>query len=153
MASEGSKVLGRNRKAYHNYIVDDHIECGMELLGTEVKSMKDNKFSFSDAYARIRDDELWLIGLHITPYEQGNIYNHEPERERKLLVHRQELKRLRRQVEEKGYTLVPLDFHLRRGLVKVDLGICKGKRMYDKRQAIKARDQRREAEREIRQHM
>lgn len=153
MAHEGTKVLGRNRKAYHNYTVDDHLECGIELQGTEVKSMKDNKFSFSDAYARIRDGELWLIGLHITPYEQGNIYNHEPERDRKLLVHKQELKRLIRQVDERGYTLVPLDFHLRRGLVKVDLGICRGKRQYDKRQAIKARDQRREAEREMRQHI
>lgn len=153
MSTEGTKVLGRNRKAYHNYTVDDHIECGIELKGTEVKSVRDNKFSFSDAYARIRDDELWLVGLHITPYEQGSIDNHEPERDRKLLIHRQELKRLRRQTDEKGYTLVPLDVHMRRGYVKVDLGVCKGKRMYDKRQAIKARDQRRDAEREFRDHL
>lgn len=153
MATEGIKVLGRNRKAYHNYTVDDHIECGIELKGTEVKSVKDNKFSFSDAYARIREDELWLIGLHITPYEQGSIDNHEPERDRKLLIHRQELKRLRRQTDEKGYTLVPLDVHMKRGYVKVDLGVCKGKRMYDKRQAIKARDQRRDAEREFRDNL
>lgn len=153
MATNGIKVLGKNRKAYHNYTVDDHIECGVELKGTEVKSVKENKFSFSDAYARIRDDELWLVGLHITPYEQGSIDNHEPERDRKLLVHRQELKRLRRQIDEKGYTLVPLDVHMRRGYVKIDLGVCKGKRMYDKRQAIKARDQRRDAEREFRENM
>jgi SsrA-binding protein len=150
MASDGIKVIGKNRKAYHNYTVDEHLECGVELKGTEVKSMKDNKFSFSDSYARIRDDELWLIGLHITPYEQGSIDNHVPERERKLLIHKHELKRLRRQTEEKGYTLVPLDFHLKRGLVKVDLGVCKGKRLYDKRQAIKARDQKLDAEREFR---
>ena len=150
MAGEGIKVLGRNRKAYHNYTVDEHLECGIELKGTEVKSMKGNKFSFSDAYARIRNDELWLMGLHITPYEQGSIDNHEPERERKLLIHRRELNQLRRQVDEKGYTLIPLDFHMKRGFVKVDLGVCKGKRLYDKREAIKARDQRRDADREIR---
>ncbi|WP_455381734.1 SsrA-binding protein SmpB [Salinispira pacifica] len=148
--AEGIKVLGNNKKAYYDYHVDDTIECGISLQGTEVKSIKDNRFSFSDSYARIRDDELWLIGFHISVYPFGNIFNHEPDRDRKLLVHRQEIKRLRRRVDEKGFTLIPLKFYLKRGLVKLELGICKGKKSYDKREAIKARDQKRDAEREFR---
>ncbi len=150
MSSDAVKIIASNKKAYYDYSVDDTIECGVELAGTEVKSMKDNRFSFSDAYARIRDDELWLIGLHISPYPFANIYNHDPDRERKLLVHKQELKRLRRRVDEKGFTLVPLKFYLKRGLVKLELGICKGKKSYDKREAIKARDLQREAQRDLR---
>ncbi len=150
MVAEGIKVLGNNKKAYYDYHVDDTLECGISLQGTEVKSIKDNRFSFSDSYARIRDDELWLIGLHISVYPFGNIFNHEPDRDRKLLVHRQEIKRLRRRVDEKGFTLIPLKFYLKRGLVKLELGICKGKKTYDKREAIKARDQKRDAEREFR---
>jgi SsrA-binding protein len=128
MVAEGIKVLGNNKKAYYDYHVDDTLECGISLQGTEVKSIKDNRFSFSDSYARIRDDELWLIGLHISVYPFGNIFNHEPDRDRKLLVHRQEIKRLRRRVDEKGFTLIPLKFYLKRGLVKLELGICKGKK-------------------------
>ena len=153
MATEGIKVLGNNKKAYYDYHVDDTLECGISLQGTEVKSIKDNRFSFSDSYARIRDDELWLIGLHVSVYPFGNIYNHEPDRDRKLLIHRQEIKRLRRRVDEKGFTLIPLKFYLKRGLVKLELGICKGKKTYDKREAIKARDQKRDAEREFRDRL
>lgn len=153
MTTEGMKVLGSNKKAYYDYHVDDTLECGISLQGTEVKSIKDNRFSFSDSYARIRDDELWLIGLHVSVYPFGNIYNHEPDRDRKLLIHRQEIKRLRRRVDEKGFTLIPLKFYLKRGLVKLELGICKGKKTYDKREAIKARDQKRDAEREFRDRL
>ena len=150
MEAKGTKSLSVNRKAYFNYAVDDTLECGILLQGTEVKSIKDNRFSYSDSYARIRDNELWLIGLHVSAYPFGNVFNHESDRDRKLLVHAQEIKRLRRRVEEKGFTLIPLKFYLKRGLVKVELGICKGKKEYDKREAIKARDQRRDAEREFR---
>ncbi|MQY76839.1 MAG: SsrA-binding protein SmpB [Spirochaeta sp.] len=147
----GIKVLASNRRAFFNYTVDDRLECGIALKGTEVKSIKENKFSFRDSYAKIENDELWLISLHVTPYTFGNIHNHDPDRKRKLLAHSQEIKRLRRKVDEKGLTLVPLKFYLKGGLVKVELGICRGKRTVDKRQAIKAKDLNREAEREMRQ--
>ncbi len=151
-AKTGKKSLAVNRKARYNYAVEDSLECGIELRGTEVKSMKERSFSFSDAYAKIDNGELWLVGLHITPYKFGNIYNHEPDRIRKLLVHRQEIKRLSRKVNERGLTLIPLSFYLKRGMVKLELGICKGKRMVDKRQDIKQRDQKRDAERALRYH-
>jgi SsrA-binding protein len=150
-SSTGKKVLAVNRKARYNYTVDDTVECGIELRGTEVKSMKERGFSFSDSYAKIEDGELWLVGLHVTPYKFGNIHNHEPDRTRKLLVHKQEIKRLSRKVAERGLTLVPLSFYLKRGMVKLELGICRGKRLVDKREAIKRRDLKREAERALRE--
>jgi SsrA-binding protein len=150
---KNSSIIADNRRARHEYAFDESLECGIELKGTEVKSVKSNKFSFSDAYARIRDQELWLIGLHVTPYIFGNIHNHDPDRDRKLLAHKQEIKRLKRKVDEKGYTLIPLNFHLKDGKVKVQIGLGKGKRAYDKRETIKRRDQKREAEREIRSRM
>lgn len=146
----GAKVLAVNRKARHNYSIEDTMECGIELRGTEVKSLKEGTFSFSDSYGKIENGELWLVGLHITPYRFGNINNHEPDRKRKLLVHRQEIKRLTRKVVERGLTLVPLSFYLSRGLVKLKLGICRGKRSYDKREEIKRRDLKREADRAFR---
>jgi SsrA-binding protein len=151
MSEEGGrKVLAVNRKARFDYTIVDSIECGIELKGTEVKSIKEIRFSFPDAYARVDKGELFLVGLHVNIYPQGNVWNHDPDRVRKLLVHRQEIKRLRRQVDEKGLTLVPLSFYLRRGLVKCDLGMCRGKKQRDKREEIKKRDQRRDAERELR---
>lgn len=146
----GSKLLADNRKARFNYTVEDAIECGIALHGTEVKSMKSGRFSFSDAYARVKDEELWLVGFHISPYPFGNLYNHDPDRERKLLVHKREIKRLKRKTDERGYTLVPLKFYLKRGIVKMELGVCLGKKSYDKREAIKQRDQMRDAQREMR---
>lgn len=148
----GTKSLAVNKKARFNYSIDERMECGIELRGTEVKSMKAGKFSFTDAYGRIRDDELWLIGFHISPYEHGTIYNHDPDRDRRLLVHKQELKRLKRKVDERGFTLVPLRVYLKTGLVKVEMGLGKGKREVDKRETIKSRDVAREAEREIRRY-
>ncbi|RKX79669.1 MAG: SsrA-binding protein [Spirochaetes bacterium] len=145
------KMLAENKRARFDYQVEDRLECGIELKGTEVKSVKSGRFSFSDSYARIKEGELWLIGLHIPPYPQGNIFNHEPDRDRKLLVHKQEIKRLKRKVEEKGVTLVPLKLYTKRGLVKVDLGLCRGKRKYDKREDIKRRDLDREQERAIKE--
>jgi SsrA-binding protein len=149
--SDARKVLAVNRKARFNYSVEETLECGVVLQGTEVKSMKGGQFSFSDSYGKIDGGELWLVGLHVTPYKFGNIYNHEPDRPRKLLVHHQEMKRLTRKVVERGLTLVPLSFYLSRGIVKLELGVCKGKKLVDKREAIKRRDQQREAQRALRE--
>ena len=146
-----TKVLAANRKARYNYTVEDTLECGIELKGTEVKSIKEGKFSYSDAYGKIDREELWLVGLHVTPYRFGNIHNHDPDRNRKLLVHKKELKQLKRKVWEKGLTLVPLKFYLKKGLLKVEIGICRGKKTVDKREDIKRKDQKRDAERELRQ--
>jgi SsrA-binding protein len=143
------KNIAVNKKARFNYFVTDTLECGIELKGTEVKSVKAGKFSFSDSYAKIENDELWLIGLHISLYTFGNIHNHDPDRNRKLLVHKQEIKRLKRKIVEKGLTLVPLRFYLIGGLVKVEIGVCKGKKIHDKREVIKQRDLKREVQREF----
>ncbi|NCN06020.1 MAG: SsrA-binding protein SmpB [Spirochaetales bacterium] len=150
MIKEGVKLLGKNRKAYHEYFVDESIECGLALQGTEVKSIRKAHFNFSDSYARIRGGELWLLGFHINPFAQGNMNNHEPDRDRKLLIHSVEREKLRKKVDEKGYTLVPLSLYLKNGLIKLELGVCKGKKNYDKRQVIKQKDLKRETDRELR---
>ena len=138
------KLLLLNKKARFNFFIDETLECGIELQGTEVKSLRENRFSFGDSYARIKDGQLYLIGFHISPYPFGNLHNHEPERERKLLVHKEEIRKLRKKVEEKGFTLVPIKVYLKNGLIKVELGICRGKKLYDKRETIKQRDLERE---------
>lgn len=148
--SDGIKMLAENRRARYQYEIEDTLECGIELQGTEVKSMRSGKFSFSDSYARIINDELILVGFHISPYEFGNIHNHDPDRNRRLLVHKQEIKRFKRKIDERGYTLIPLKFYLKKGKVKLLVGIGKGKQTQDKRQTIKKRDQMRDAEREFR---
>ena len=144
MADEHIKLLLLNKKARFNFFIDETLECGIELQGTEVKSLRENRFSFGDSYARIKDGQLYLIGFHISPYPFGNLHNHEPERERKLLVHKEEIRKLRKKVEEKGFTLVPIKVYLKNGLIKVELGICRGKKLYDKRETIKQRDLERE---------
>jgi SsrA-binding protein len=149
----GTKRIANNRRAYHDYSVDDKIECGISLEGSEVKSLRDGRISFGDAYARIHHGELWLVSLRISPYSQASLFNHDPDRERKLLVHRQELTRLKRKVDEKGYTLIPLRLYFKKSMVKVELGLCKGKHLHDKRETIKARDQQRETDREARDQM
>jgi SsrA-binding protein len=148
--SEGIKILAVNKKARFNFTIDESFECGIVLVGTEVKSIKDGRFSFADSYALVENDELFLIDFHVTPYVYGNRVNHEPLRRRKLLVHRKEIKRLRRIVDEKGLTLVPLKVYLKRGIIKCELGIAKGKKLFDKRDDIRKRDQKRELEREFR---
>jgi len=148
--SDGIKMLAENRRARYQYAIEDTLECGIELRGTEVKSMRAGKFSFSDSYARIINNELILVGFHISPYEFGNIHNHEPDRNRRLLVHKQEIKRFKRKIDERGYTLIPLKFYLKKGKVKLLIGIGKGKQAQDKRETIKKRDQMRDAEREFR---
>jgi SsrA-binding protein len=144
------KSLARNRRAFHEYTVDERIEVGIVLEGTEVKSMRAGQFSFVDAYGRVRNGELWLIGLHIAEYTHGNLFNHEPTRDRKLLAHSNEIDRLRRRVEEKGLTLVPLEFFLKGGLIKLDIGVCRGKKLFDKRETLKRKAQERDMDREMR---
>ncbi len=146
----GNKLLADNRKARYNYTVSEQLEVGIELKGTEVKSMRSAQFSFTDAYGRIINNELILIGFHISPYPFGNLYNHDPDRNRKLLAHKDEIKKMKRKVDERGYTLVPLKFYLKEGKVKLLLGICQGKSHGDKRQSIKQRDDKRNADREMR---
>lgn len=137
---EKVKTLLVNKKAKFNFFIEETIECGIELQGTEVKSLRENRFSFGDSYARIKDNQLWLIALHISPYTFGNLNNHDPDRDRKLLVHKVEIRKLRKKVEEKGFTLVPVRLYLKNGLIKVELGICRGKKLFDKRETIKQRD-------------
>jgi len=152
-SDSGIKVLADNRKARFNYTVEEKFEAGIELKGTEVKSVRIGKFSFADSYARVIDNELILCSFHISQYEFGNIFNHEPDRNRRLLVHKLEIKRLQRKIDERGYTLVPLKVYLKKGIVKVEIGICKGKKTHDKWEAIKNRDLKREADREIRDRL
>ncbi|MDR1443875.1 MAG: SsrA-binding protein SmpB [Treponema sp.] len=146
----GIKIIAVNRRARHNYSVEDNLECGIELLGSEVKSFRDGKISFPDAWAEIEGNQVWLRSLRVAENPFSSIFNHDPDRRKRLLLHRDEIKRLRRKVEERGYTLVPLSFYFKDSRVKVDLGICKGKTLYDKRADIRDRDMNRDAEREFR---
>ena len=150
--SDGRKVVTTNRRAHYDYHIDEVIEAGISLTGTEIKSIRDGKVNLQDAYAIIENDEVWLIGMHISPFEQASeYYNHEPTRPRKLLLHRRQIDYLRRQLLQKGYTLVPLRVALKRGWAKVDIGLGKGKREYDKRQAIAERDAKRRIDRALRE--
>jgi SsrA-binding protein len=144
------KVIAVNRKARFDYTVDDTYECGIELLGTEVKSFRDGKISFPDAWAEVSGGEVWLNSLRIAENPFSSVFNHNPDRKKKLLLHREEIKRITRKTEEKGYTLIPLSFYFRNGRVKVELGLCRGKKMYDKRADIRERDIKREVSREFR---
>ena len=144
------KLLAKNRKARFNYTVEESLECGIVLEGTEVKSFRSGNISFPDAFAEIRNGEVWLMGLHVTPYVYSSIFNHDPDRPKKLLLHREEIKRLIRKVDEKGFTLIPLEFYLKNGIIKVELGICRGKKVFDKRADIRDRDVKRDLQREIR---
>jgi len=148
--SEGVKIIAVNRKARHNYSVDETYECGIELLGTEVKSFRDGKISFPDAWAEVVKREVWLNSLRIAENPFSSIFNHDPDRKKKLLLNRDEIKRITRKTEEKGYTLIPLSFYFKKGRVKVELGLCKGKKQYDKRADIKENDIKRDVEREFR---
>lgn len=147
---DGVKVVALNRRARFDYSVEETIECGIELKGTEVKSIKDGRISFPDAFAEVRDGEVWLRNFMISEYSFSSIFNHEPGRYKKLLLHAQEIKRLDRRVREKGFTLIPLSIYLKHGLVKVELGLCKGKKLYDKRADIKERDVERDLRRDFR---
>ncbi|HVB21813.1 MAG TPA: SsrA-binding protein SmpB [Ktedonobacteraceae bacterium] len=144
------KMITVNRQAYHDYEVERTIEAGISLVGTEIKSIRDGKVNLRGSYAIARKGELWLENAHIAIYEQGNRYNHEPMRNRKLLLHRREINQLLMRVETKGLTLVPLKLYLKGGKAKIELGLCRGKKLYDKRDAITERDVKREIERTFR---
>jgi SsrA-binding protein len=146
----GDRIVTTNRRAFHEYHVDDTIEAGIVLTGTEIKSVRDGKVTISEAYARIEGNELWLIGSHISPYSHGNRANHEPDRPRKLLVHKRQVRELRASTEQKGMTIVPLRLVLRNGRAKLDLGVARGKKLYDKRDAAADRQSRRDVERALR---
>ncbi len=143
-------MLAQNRKARFNYTIEDSIECGLVLEGTEVKSVRSGNISFPDAFAEIQNGEVWLKNVHITEYVYSSIFNHDPDRPKKLLLHKDEIKRLVRKVDEKGFTLIPLDFYLKNGKIKVSLGICKGKKLFDKRSDIREKDMKRDIQREFR---
>jgi len=147
----GTKLLADNRRARFEYFVSDSLELGVVLLGTEVKSMKTAQFSFNDAWVDLdKEGELWIRNLHINQYKMAGVDNHDPDRKKKLLAHKAEIKKLRRQIDEKGFTLIPLDFRLKEGRVKITVGLCKGKKQYDKRDSIKEKDQKRDLDRELR---
>ncbi|NLC93045.1 MAG: SsrA-binding protein SmpB [Treponema sp.] len=141
------KIIAENRKARFDYFIEEKIECGVELQGTEVKSVKNGNISFPDSFAEIINNEVWLKNFHISEYIFSSIFNHNPDRPKKLLLHKDEIKKLRRKVDEKGYTLIPIDFYLKDGRLKVTLGVCKGKKNYDKRATIKERDTERDVRR------
>lgn len=147
---DGVKVVSLNRRARFDYSVEESFECGIELKGTEVKSIKDGRLSFPDAFAEVRSGEVWLRNFRISEYSFSSIFNHDPDRQKKLLLHAQEIKRIDRKVREKGYTLIPLSVYLKHGLVKIELGLCKGKKMFDKRADIKERDVERDLRRDFR---
>lgn len=147
MAETGIRVVSNNKKARHEYNIVDTIEAGIALQGSEVKSIREGRVNLQDSYARFHKDELWLLGMHISPYKQAAFESPDPRRDRKLLLHKRELKRLLRYVEEKGITIVPLKVYFKRHLVKIELGVAKGKKQYDKRASIAERDQKREMER------
>jgi SsrA-binding protein len=150
MSDSATKNLSTNRKARHEYTFIETIECGLELKGTEVKSMRAGRFAFADSYGWIEDDQLWLLGFHISPYDFGNRHNHDPERRKRLLVHREEIRKLKRRVVEKGLTLIPVRVYLnRKGKVKLEIAVARGKKLYDKRADIKSRDMKRDSDREV----
>jgi SsrA-binding protein len=146
----GDRVVTTNRRAFHDFHIIESLEAGIVLSGTEIKSIRDGKATIAEAYARVDSGELWLIGANIAPYTHGNRANHEPDRPRKLLVHRRELDRLRSSVEQKGLTLVPLRLHLKQGRAKVDIGVARGKKLFDKRATESDRQSRRDVERALR---
>jgi SsrA-binding protein len=144
------KTLAQNRKARHDYIIEGTLEAGIALTGTEIKSVREGKVNLQDAYARIEHGEAWLVGVHVAPWAGGNRFNHEPRRDRKLLLHRTQIDQLVGRVKSKGLTLVPLDMHLsERGQAKVELGLARGKKSYDHRRAIAERDARRDLDRDL----
>lgn len=150
MAKEnGTKLIANNKKAFHDYFIEDTYEAGIALKGTEVKSLRMGKCSIKESFLRIENNEVYIYGMHISPYEKGNIFNRDPLRVRKLLLHKDEIRKLQGKITEKGYTLVPIKVYFSKSLVKVEIALAKGKKLYDKRDSIAKKDQRREAEREF----
>ena len=148
---QGIKTVAQNRKAYHDYFVEDKIECGISLFGTEVKSIRQGKVNLKESWAQVRKGEIWVEGMHISPYEQGNIFNRDPLRAKKLLLHRREIYNLEAKVMRQGFTLVPLELYFKNGRVKMQLGLCKGKQLHDKRDSMARKDSEREIQRALRE--
>lgn len=144
------KTVAQNKKAYHDYFIEETYEAGIVLQGTEIKSIRAGKVNLKDSYARIQNGEMWIYGMHVSPYEQGNRYNHDPLRFRKLLLHKREISKLYGESKESGYALVPLKLYLKNGFAKVLLGLAKGKKNYDKREDLKKKEAKREIERAFR---
>ena len=147
--SDSQKTMAQNKKAYHDYFVIESFEAGIELFGTEVKSIRRGSVNLKDSYCEIDDGEIFVHGMHISPYEQGNIFNKDPLRIKKLLMHKSEIMRLLGKVKQEGFTLIPLSLYFKRGKVKMSLGLCKGKKLYDKREDAARRDAKREIERNL----
>lgn len=148
----GIKTISQNKKAYHDYFVDEKYEAGIELFGTEVKSIRNGNVNLKDAYCDIKDGELFVIGMHISPYEQGNIFNRDPLRKKKLLMHKREIMKLQGLVSQKGFSLIPLSLYFNGSRVKVEVGLCRGKKMYDKRDSIAKRDADRDIDRKVKEY-
>jgi len=144
---KGVKPVAQNRKAYHEYFVEETYECGLSLEGTEVKSIRAGKINLKESYCMIRNGEIFAEGMHISPYEQGNIFNHDPLRPKKLLMHKSEIRKLAGLVSRQGYALIPLKVYLKDGRMKLELGLCKGKQLHDKRDSAADRDAQREIQR------
>ena len=151
MAKTNGKMIANNKKAYHDYFILDTVEAGIALHGTEVKSLRMGKCSIKESFIRIENGEMFIYGMHISPYEKGNIFNKDPLRVKKLLMHKYEIRKLRAKIQEKGYTLVPLKVYFNQSLVKVEIGLAKGKKLYDKRDDIAKKDQLRDVEREFKE--
>jgi len=144
-----NKTLAENKKAWHDYFIEESMEAGIELVGTEVKSIRGGRANLKDSYAEVKNGEIFVCNMHISPYEKGNIYNRDPLRERKLLMHKSEIKRLEGFVAQKGYTIIPLSLYLKGSIVKINIAVVRGKKDYDKRDAMLEKDAKREMEREI----
>ena len=149
MAKQAKKLIANNKKAYHDYFIEDKYEAGISLAGAEVKSLRMGRCSVKEAFIRIEKGEVYVYNMHIAAYEKGNIFNKDPLRVRKLLLHKREIRKIEGQIAQKGYTVVPLSVYFSGSLVKVEIGLAKGKKLYDKRQDIAKKDQRREAERKF----
>ena len=147
---KGIKSIAQNRKAYHDYFVEEKLECGVALFGTEVKSIRQGKVNLKESWAQVRKGEIWVEGMHISPYEQGNQFNRDPLRGKKLLLHKAEIRKLDAAVMRQGYTLIPLELYLKEGRVKLTLGLCRGKQLHDKRDSLARRDSDREIQRALR---
>ena len=147
--AEAVKQVARNQKAYHDYFIEEKFEAGIELAGTEVKSIRMGNVNLKDSFCLIKDGQLSVLGMHISPYEKGNIFNKDPRRPRRLLAHKAEIRRLWQQIKLQGYTLVPLSLYFKKGRVKLELGLCKGKKLYDKRASAAARDAKRDIDRAL----
>ena len=149
MEKTGVKIVAKNSKAFHEYFVEERFEAGIELFGTEVKSIRQGRVNLKESWAQIRGGEIWVEGMHISPYDHGNIFNKDPRRPRRLLAHKSEIRRLGQQIKLQGSTLVPLSLYFKKGRVKLELGLCKGKKLYDKRATAAARDAKRDIERAL----